>query len=968
MITSEQLQQTQELLTNAIQYNLAMQEAFVSTDNYVQATLEYEGTKRTVTIPTYNYLVNTVTKLSRQVQQMQIADDGSNVLQLLSDTDSLRLLYLKRKQYYLAPPTNAKIVKYDYEQMHSINSASNGCCIVIDLTDCHLPLDVQHILAKLDNEEPMLLQIQSKATAFSKSCTVLTVQSTGVYLVDEHTLLQGQEVQINSNLYKVTYVNGNSIELESTELSAGTVMQGDVIYTTTDSSYPFIEVPIANLHTSLALQVQYMQLLSEAITIDLSDMGDAIHLTEQVAVKNVLSSKTIMSMARTASLAYRSIPSELSTILAASVPTVDRVTVRQVNSHQYVNSVVETMAKANATLTQAANDMTNIQASITVELEYLVSSGSSESANLMQLKADLASAKARYLAAQQTMNSLSISAQAVSPIYATTLYMSSVDSKELPIVQYVIRYQYLALSVQDYANEWMYAYSNKRTVDANGILRHDIDDYSTMNSIQLPIRAYEQIAYQVSAVVQYGQPFLNIQTPWSSVAFVSVPTTLLKEVSVDDMLKNLYEARLSSALDSAMQSAGVYKHIDLTSAFMHKATDILYSDSKSLYETIASMQQTINSILTKSSDSSGIEVYVVYNGTKYPVTQNAQIVLNAPSYYSKVLQGATTVSDKLGSIAEEDFSIMIVNNGVSVAILHSMFPGSPVDLVSNADYANIPIYDEDGATLQTYGLACYRSRNNAAANRQLVSSKPFLTDALDAPIRHNILEPAFTQTTADANAKQDRILFYNTANGGSTIYTADKDYDGIGIHDGFYDGTDTASHLIVNDQSSMALAARDFCESVPYNLLREPYVQAARLALFPPVLNAAMVQYYNYSLSKFPANIKHTSGKHTRGATMYLNPKSVNDIRLPIYGTSNAVSIESGVSNALIIPGKFQARMCDRLGLTDLANTVTKDVDGHVILSNTANNFNYTKTVNVNLQLGASVLSFDISMTMNMFD
>jgi hypothetical protein len=121
----ELLRKAQQLLTNAVNYNLAIQTAFTSSDEFVKTTLTVNGKEQQVMIPTYQNLLKIINSLSTKVNQMQITDDGSDVIQLLSAANNIQLLYLQKRQQYVQPPKGAKIIKFDYETVPTMYSSSS---------------------------------------------------------------------------------------------------------------------------------------------------------------------------------------------------------------------------------------------------------------------------------------------------------------------------------------------------------------------------------------------------------------------------------------------------------------------------------------------------------------------------------------------------------------------------------------------------------------------------------------------------------------------------------------------------------------------------------------------------------------------------------------------------------------------------------------------------------------------------
>ena len=379
MLNEQQLLRAQELFTAAVSYNTCLHNAFVSEEDMVETDLFYNGVTERVSIPTYHYLLRTVDKLAKTVSQLQISDDGSDVVQLLSTTNNLTLLYLQKRQFYVQSPQNAKLVGYDFETFPTIYSSADRTVLQIDMTDCKLPMDAQYVIATLDDNAPMRLPLIFKSTSFDKVANILSVSGSGdatTYMLDSNDLQVGMQVQCNSTVYKVTSVAGQSVQLEAMQLGIVKGIQaGDILYSITDATSAYLEVPITKIHKTLTLQVQYMQLLSAKATYSLDNMANAIHQSLHVALSEVLKGTSTQEALSAVATAMRPIAKDLQSIVQNSVPSVVKTTIRQTNTHQYVHSAIETMVKTNAVLMQAKEDIQRIEELINETTANILAAG-----------------------------------------------------------------------------------------------------------------------------------------------------------------------------------------------------------------------------------------------------------------------------------------------------------------------------------------------------------------------------------------------------------------------------------------------------------------------------------------------------------------------------------------------------------------------------------------------------------------
>lgn len=956
----KQLEQVTELLTNAVDYNLAMQAAFVSQEKFVDCALTIDGKQQVVSIPTYNYLLSTIQALSETVQNMQVDADGNDVLQLLDTGKQVQLLYLQKRQYYVQSLEAAKIVKYDNETVPSLYSSADRTAMYVDLTDCHIPADSTAVLAKFDDENPMLLPILSNSKVYNKIATILTANGM-LITTDTINCAVNDIVQIRSVMYTVVSIVGNMLTLKSDNLAAGNIQPGDTMYTLTDALQPYVEIPISKLHTKLTLQLQAMQLLSNAVEFDVSNMSNALHESKMLPLSTVLTGKPLYETLLVAANAYVAPPATIDEIVQESKPVISNVTVSQTNAHQFVNSVLGTMLKLNASIEQARIDITRLEDQISVEIDALKQLGQTESETLTDLKSQLASAKTRYNEARQELSKLSMAAQTANPTYAATVYCKGLDSQDKPILQFILRYQRLPQNVSDLTKDWQYVYGDRRTVGLDGAYNHPIDQYGSIDSISFPIYAYEQVAIQVASVLQYGQPFAEVMTDWSDVQYVTIPDTLLQEVTFDQMLKNAYEAKLYVNVQEALSAAGVTKHINTSAQYMHNAVDVLYKDNVSVYDIISNLQLDITNL--KNTDEAAIQrastmlaISIRYNGVTYDAKQGSVIDLQAvQSYYNKLFTGSDNESDVLGSIAEEQFEIIVTNVGTLPAKLLSIFPGQRKN-IENSAYDNIPVYaDDDSINVQTLGMSMYRSKATHD-NSVILIAEDWYKKSGGLPIPQNNEWLTFQGVDAVQAVNQDNILYFNSTEDTYRLYTATGDYDGIGIHVGFKDGTD-ADTTFLADAADMSEKAKTLNYVMPYNVLNANAVQAEY---------TDKVMTDNFAMSRFTPEIKHTSGKQTRGAAMFMSPGKFSDMLLGMDGANNSMTLQP--NETYIVPCTFQARMTDRLGLTDTSGTVAKDASGKVVLSRLGGNFEYKKTMNVNIQVAGENISFDVSMSMKMYD
>lgn len=982
MLTEEQILAANELFASAVNYNMAMQSAFVSTDDMVTCKLTVGGKQQLVTIPTWHHILSTVNKLANTVKSMQVTDDGHDVVQLLSQGNNLRLLYLQRKQYYVQKPVGAVIDKFDDETVPTCYSASNKTAMFVNLSACDLPMDAAYAIVQLDNDMPMRLPILYKTTCFDRVSTILSVDEDGV-LVDQHNLQVNDTVQINSTLYNVVDILGNVVKLSAQSIATSDLAPGDEIYSITDAVEAYVEVPLVKQVSTMKLQIQYMKLLSATATYDIAKQIEAgIHTGKQTALRHMLTGKTaedIRSIVNTASVA---LPSNLADIVAASKPTITNINVTQTNAHQYINSTVERLQTANAALELAKADIDRY--------EQLLASPSLSADMTMQYKEQLASAQTRYAAAQADINALRVSSQDVSPEYEATIYASSVDSEDKPIMQYIVRYQRLSYNVKELTDNWRYAYGVKRQIDTDGDISSDIDDYSVNNFVRIPIKAYEQLAVQIAAVLCYGQPHMTVQTAWSDTVYTQIPTNILKEQSVEDMFKNAYEAKIYAGLQQAMQAAGVYSHIDLTKTYAHKAADIQYDATTTLLDKLSEINTSIARLTDVSNAAQNLAVELIYNGKSYNVTNGGVIEIEIEQSYCKEVFSAVNdpaeIEQALGTIIERDIKLKIVNNGTLPAMFSTVVAGLPTEALSGSilNYSNVGIKSGAGAFAQTYGQAAYAAKTNRQGSQLLVYDHINNSGYDDAAFGSQVGKP-YVADVGNYNAAtgklspQRGIAVHNSVTS-VFQFTNEANHAGVAAHIGwqfsdfgdkldsdleFTDNIDTMS-----DNTAKAIAAAVTAEVAqhPISLMSKPNVQIGYYRQSSVAIgssSAAKVATNVYARPWFIANDKYLSGISTRGAALYFAPAEIGDMKLDVYGTSNAVTINPGDANALVLPIKWQCRMTDRLGVADGHTGAVILNNGYLSYTALPTQLTYQKAMSIHMNIGNADFCFDLIVKQN---
>jgi len=981
MLTEEQILAANELFASAVNYNMAMQSAFVSTDDMVTCKLTVGGKQQSVTIPTWHHILTTVNKLANTVKSMQVSDDGHDVVQLLSQGNQLQLLYLQRKQYYVQKPLGAVIDKFDDETVPTCYSASNKTAMYVNLSACDLPMDATYAIVQLDDDQPMRLPILYKTTCFDKVSTILSVDEDGV-LVDQHSLAEGDTVQVNCTLYNVVSVLGNVVKLASQSIATSDLAPGDEIYTITDAVEAYVEVPLVKQVSKMKLQIQYMKLLSAAAEYDIADeVAAGIHAGKQTALKHVLSGKTAEDIRNIVNTASVALPANLSEIVAASKPTISNINITQVNAHQYINSTVEQLQTANAALELAKADIDRY--------EQLLASPSLSSDMILQYKEQLASAQTRYAAAQADINALRVSAQNVSPEYEATIYASSVDAEDKPVMQYVVRYQRLSYDVKELTDNWRYAYSVKRQIDYDGSISSDIDDYSVNNFVRIPIRAYEQLAVQIAAILSYGQPHVTIQTDWSDTVYTQIPTNILKEQSVEDMFKNAYEAKIYSGLQQAMQAAGVYSHIDLTKTYAHKAADIQYDSSMTLLDKLSEITQNIAKLTDVSNAAQNIAVQLIYNGKTYNVTNGSTIEIEIEqSYCTEVFANMSPeqVEEALGTIVEHNMQLKIINNGVLPALFSSVIAGMPTEPLNGTilNYCNVGIKAGDAECAQTYGQAAYAAKSNRQGSQQLVydhvDNAGYDADAYGSNVDHPYTADIGNYNNGQGKLSNVRGLGITNSATGLFNFQNAPNHSGVAFHIGWPFNT-AGDALNANKEFSSTIDAMTDVETK--TIVASILAATAQHPINLHSKNNVQLGYYKYSsvaigsaaASKIATNVitkpwfdasdKYTSGMSTRGAALFFSPESVGDIRMNVYGITNALSIDPGEAKALVLPITWQCRMTDRLGVADGHTGAVILNNGHLSHTSLPSQLTYQKAMSIHLNIGNADFCFDLIVKQN---
>jgi len=223
----------------------------------------------------------------------------------------------------------------------------------------------------------------------------------------------------------------------------------------------------------------------------------------------------------------------------------------------------------------------------------------------------------------------------------------------------------------------------------------------SFNQIDIPISQGETVDIRLKIVWDFGSPFIETTSNWSSIVNIEFPTEFVKDVQITNILEanqqDLEEDRFRIMLDDK----GVTEHIgdelmDQNVKFFHQPKHIasgFYTEErrvipldeklKEMSDTVVALQDIIN-----GTSSENLAVSVIVDDIENSLQNNKVNTILVPAY--------DTTSEKSNNKPHvEQLTIQIANASQHTIRLHSLFPATndlEISQITNtkftkADYA-----------------------------------------------------------------------------------------------------------------------------------------------------------------------------------------------------------------------------------------------------------------------------------------
>lgn len=237
----------------------------------------------------------------------------------------------------------------------------------------------------------------------------------------------------------------------------------------------------------------------------------------------------------------------------------------------------------------------------------------------------------------------------------------------------------------------------------------------SFNQVDIPISQGETVDVQVAYIYDYGYPYFEVSSDWSSVENISFPQEYLKDVQILDIITENNSDIELNRFESIINETGITEHIgdslkDQDVTFYHKPenissgyyteerrviplkdkltelTNLLTQLQDEVYGTNANSLQVSVSIGDQNTILKSFQnnmVYVEpYNNFEFPVPTGSD---NNPSTTS-VSSGIYTIESS-GKISVP-ININLTNNTSHALKLFSLFPGSRDTILNDLLYVN----------------------------------------------------------------------------------------------------------------------------------------------------------------------------------------------------------------------------------------------------------------------------------------
>lgn len=466
-------------------------------------------------------------------------------------------------------------------------------------------------------------------------------------------------------------------------------------------------------------------------------------------------------------------------------------------------------------------------------------------------------------------------------------------------------------------------------------------DSISINQCDIPISLNESVEIRVKACSEAGYPQTMLESDWSDILRIDFPAELTREASLQQTIEDNKEDQKKVQVEQLLREKGLLEHTSTSYTeqeryFAHTSQSIasgFYTNEQKtiplfdkLNEMSKQLEQVYNKIFSKTPE---VTVDIVdENGVSYPIIKNSTISLFA-GYYQDTVD--MTNAANYGTIVQKKFYIRLQNLTSDVIQIFSKFPGKLSEKITEEnvkggeEYTGIPL--KIGA--YTIGETQYLSqflylKNHDIFGESLYTKQSKTTTKPDGNlvtqgVEVNDREIAFLDST-DKNVLYGKFLADDT----------DVNYGKIiGIHHSYpdFNREDEIKRILKRIQYTDKNAITDYVLPLMTTNLETP------------------------NCMSYQSVDKYIVGTYSCGARLYLNPPTRNFIQVNGVNENAYTELQTGDSNAILIPVIFEYRMSDRIGNPGIETS-----------ENFANNFIYRKKISLELYLNRKPLVFDLEI------
>lgn len=201
----------------------------------------------------------------------------------------------------------------------------------------------------------------------------------------------------------------------------------------------------------------------------------------------------------------------------------------------------------------------------------------------------------------------------------------------------------------------------------------------SFNQIDIPISQGETVDIRLKIVWDFGFPFIETTSAWSSIVNIEFPEEYTKNIQLKTIVDENNDDIETNRFQNILSNDGYASHVndkivDQTTTFYHKPENIssgFYTDERRiipLRDKLVSMNQAIQSIqdIIDNSNNTELKVYLDLGSGANEIYPDKENVINTPAWNTLNQSSKYTITA----------SLQICNESSHVSYLYSMFPAN----------------------------------------------------------------------------------------------------------------------------------------------------------------------------------------------------------------------------------------------------------------------------------------------------